>query len=44
MRIYAAIKRKDEKRAASEMYEHVAEVEERLAELEEKVGLWRGMK
>ena len=43
-RIYAAIKRKDEKKAASEMYEHVAEVEERLAELEEKVGLWRGMK
>jgi GntR family transcriptional repressor for pyruvate dehydrogenase complex len=43
-RIYAAIKGKDEKKAVSEMYDHVTEVEERLAELEEKVGLWGRMK
>ncbi len=43
-RIYAAIKSRDEEKAVSEMYDHVAEVEERLAELEKKVGLWRGMK
>jgi GntR family transcriptional regulator, transcriptional repressor for pyruvate dehydrogenase complex len=40
-RIYSAIKSRDEGKAASEMYDHVAEVEERLARLEEKVALWR---
>jgi GntR family transcriptional repressor for pyruvate dehydrogenase complex len=40
-RIFKAIQAGDEKRASSEMYEHVVRVEEELAKLEDRAGLWR---
>lgn len=43
-KIYDAISKRDSQRAASEMREHVLEVEENIATLERKTGIWKGLK